>query len=715
MKTHLRLIIVLLTFCLTTISFGQVETKNYPERNGKQVGLGLKNDYKSKKNKVLPKFDVQQMLAEDRKNAGRDIPFRFGKPFDLDIKLKDGDWSVNDGFREWSMEFYSEGALSINFVLEGMKLAEGAELYAFNEEGTVVYGPVTSLNNKDKGVFLTDIIPGERVTLFLKEPDNDSKSDFTIKRVVHGYRGIGEMLNGTPGASESCNNNIGCFGAWDASSDAVALVLLSSGFEHCSGSLLMSTNNGFRPYFLSAFHCIDTNNNGAITAAERTAAEDWMFKFQFKSVSCTSGTASAGYTYNDATFRAAWFPTDFSLMELDESPVGNQEITWAGWDRRVNTPTSGAGIHHPSGDMMKISIENNAFQVSSWNGANNRWLVNFDDGVVEHGSSGSPIFDQNRRVVGQLHGNQNYNPSQSYCSQPRAEYGRFNLSWTGGGTNATRLSNWLDPCGTGANTTNTTRSAFINGPTTTCASGSSYSITNLPAGASITWSSSSNITRNSSQGSNPCTFSLSGLGTTGWIQARITNGCGVDFTIRKNLVLNTGSVNLTIGTVEWEGSAIYVSGSVTGGSAPFKWYINNQLISTTSSRSFSHRYPCEGGSSSLGVIASCGGSDQEYYYEECSGSHRMAIYPNPADSEINISLSEENMGVGQSVLNENNDQEIQDVTLTLLDFSGNPVKESVFKGPLRHMQMDVSNLAKGIYFLKIIGREIDETHRIIVE
>ncbi len=117
----------------------------------------------------------------------------------------------------------------------------------------------------------------------------------------------------------------------------------------------------------------------------------------------------------------------------------------------------------------------------------------------------------------------------------------------------------------------------------------------------------------------------------------------------------------------------------------------------------------------MGVIASCGGSDQEYYYEECSGSHRMAIYPNPADSEINISLSEENMGVGQSVLNENNDQEIQDVTLTLLDFSGNPVKESVFKGPLRHMQMDVSNLAKGIYFLKIIGREIDETHRIIVE
>ena len=33
-----------------------------------------------------------------------------------------------------------------------------------------------------------------------------------------------------------------------------------------------------------------------------------------------------------------------------------------------------------------------------------------DDGVVQHGSSGATIFNQNKRVVGQLKGNDFYNP-----------------------------------------------------------------------------------------------------------------------------------------------------------------------------------------------------------------------------------------------------------------------------------------------------------------
>jgi len=33
-----------------------------------------------------------------------------------------------------------------------------------------------------------------------------------------------------------------------------------------------------------------------------------------------------------------------------------------------------------------------------------------------------------------------------HCQQtPIGEYGRFDISWNGGGTNDTRLSNWLDP------------------------------------------------------------------------------------------------------------------------------------------------------------------------------------------------------------------------------------------------------------------------------
>jgi hypothetical protein len=68
--------------------------------------------------------------------------------------------------------------------------------------------------------------------------------------------------------------------------------------------------------------------------------------------------------------------------------------------------------------------------------------------VTEPGSSGSPMFDENHRAIGQLHGGLSAcgatGDSLSDC------YGRISTSWTGGGTSATRLSDWLDPLNTGA-------------------------------------------------------------------------------------------------------------------------------------------------------------------------------------------------------------------------------------------------------------------------
>ncbi|RRD69574.1 T9SS C-terminal target domain-containing protein [Tannerella forsythia] len=323
-----------------------------------------------------------------------------------------------------------------------------------------------------------------------------------------------DMAYGQVGSSGSCNNNVACFPAWSKESDAVALVLLSNGTEWCSGSLLMTANQSFRPYFLSAFHCIDTDiPKGSLSSSEISNAENWMFKFQYKMSSCSGGYATSGVTYNRATFRAAWNNTDFALMELRNSPAGDPRFSWLGWDRSGNTPTSGTGIHHPSGDVMKISFDNQQLQTSSWGGNNNHWLLSFDNGVVEHGSSGSPLFNQNKRVVGQLHGNQNYNSARPYCEQFRAEYGQFHRSWTGGGTNSTRLSNWLDPNGSGVMTTNTSKYPTLIGPMTICNQPNyTYTIKNLPQGATVQWSSSNNsMTLQSGQGTATALFRQTGF------------------------------------------------------------------------------------------------------------------------------------------------------------------------------------------------------------
>ena len=127
----------------------------------------------------------------------------------------------------------------------------------------------------------------------------------------------------------------------------------------------MSTANySFDPYFLSAFHCIDVSRNGALSDEERDNAENWLFKFQFKMASCQGSTATTSYTYNGAIFRAAWQQTDFLLMELDDSPFGDDKFTWAGWYRTGNTPSSGTNIHHPKGDVMKISFDEDNLDIN---------------------------------------------------------------------------------------------------------------------------------------------------------------------------------------------------------------------------------------------------------------------------------------------------------------------------------------------------------------
>jgi lysyl endopeptidase len=53
---------------------------------------------------TMPGVDVQQMMAEDElNNATKDVPFRFGKNFDVNYNLNNsGTWhKLNNGDRVW--------------------------------------------------------------------------------------------------------------------------------------------------------------------------------------------------------------------------------------------------------------------------------------------------------------------------------------------------------------------------------------------------------------------------------------------------------------------------------------------------------------------------------------------------------------------------------------------------------------------------------------
>ena len=135
--------------------------------------------------------------------------------------------------------------------------------------------------------------------------------------------------------------------------------------------------------------------------------------------------------------------TDFTLLELDDSPPTDAGAYQVGWDRSSSTPNSAVSIHHPRGDAKRISIEDDRLSIDDRpdpGGENNAyWVVNdWDEGTTEPGSSGSALFAPNGLLVGQLFG------GFAACGNDLEDYyGRIDLSWEGSSAQ-TRLRDWLD-------------------------------------------------------------------------------------------------------------------------------------------------------------------------------------------------------------------------------------------------------------------------------
>lgn len=96
---------------------------------------------------IMPGFDINQLLEEDEAVLGMEVPYRFGKGFDVNHSLADGMWIKVDSGSIWLMKVTSPGAYSINFIFNELFLPESAALYIYSYDGSMVYGPVISKQN----------------------------------------------------------------------------------------------------------------------------------------------------------------------------------------------------------------------------------------------------------------------------------------------------------------------------------------------------------------------------------------------------------------------------------------------------------------------------------------------------------------------------------------------------------------------------------------
>jgi V8-like Glu-specific endopeptidase len=396
-------------------------------------------------------FDLKDEIEKESFGSAKDKPFIFAKVFDVEIDIKQNGLLIETNeFKRWVLGVKSKGAYSLNFTFNEYNLPPKAELYIYNSKKTSFMGALTSENNKKEKILPVQPIEGELVFFEYIEPKNVPFSgSLIIGKVGHDYKNIFQLLkDGRFELSGECNVDINCAtgNEWQNEKQSVCrLFINNNGF--CSGALINNVNNNGTPFLLTANHCISTNN----------AANNTVYVFNYESPTCNGSDGSVAQSISGATLRSTWSwnsstnrGSDFTLVELSNTPSSNFQPYYSGWDRSNVAASSSTGIHHPMGDVKKICVENNTLTstfydpVTGDTNADHWRIADWDIGVTEGGSSGSPLYNQNKRIVGQLHGGDAECNGLSDNGQPDW-YGKFSSSWNGGVTDATRLRSWLDP------------------------------------------------------------------------------------------------------------------------------------------------------------------------------------------------------------------------------------------------------------------------------
>lgn len=465
---------------LLVLSSSQAQVKTNLIEPGEQVNGYQRPKSVLKDIKKMPAFEVSQILKEDTDERCISGPLVFGKGFDVSYTFDDGNWESVEGGRLWAITIGSDGAYSLNFVFTNFFLPEGANLYIENEQGTVLYGPVTSADLSDDGFFLTDIIAGDCVTITLFEPDNvRTQSSLTIGRVIHGYKNVFGSAKRV--AREGLSSpDVVDYPEYEMESDAIGLVLSPSGTKVCTGSLITSADYKFEPYFMTDYRLADDNDDGQITSAEKTWAENCAFLFRNRLDA--SGNPVTNYTYNTCSFCSGWATSCFLLLRINGNLKQNSNLAWLGWNKNAYLPSGGAVIHHPldySNDgYMKISFSDTQFETPG-SVKTSCMKTKLSIGTIDRQSCGAPFLEESsKRVVGMFYGR--------WASLSWIDFTRFSMSWNGGGTSSTRLRDWLDPDGSGVSFTDTNRAMEIIGPSVITGP-STYYVNHLPSGYMVEW------------------------------------------------------------------------------------------------------------------------------------------------------------------------------------------------------------------------------------
>lgn len=412
---------------------------------------------------LIENVNLTAVHLEDRNREQSGGPYRFALRQSVGTDTEtSGTWEqIDSQTLLWRLHIISPGAKSLSLGFTEYNMPPGGRLFIYSADDKQVLGPYTENDNAGHCQLWTPLIFSDDIVSELIIPAGEVKNlKLTLEYINYGYRStfLPMVTINEVGDSAECQINVACPQGdnWRDQIRSVALyhITRQDGSFWCTGTLINNTAEDDKPYFLTAFHCLDEYADEVLYDPQGVAAS-MVFYWNFQAVTCSQTGGGESQIQTGAYFRAAYSPSDFALVELDEMPPQEYNVYYAGWNRNNTAPAGGAAIHHPKADLKKIGTENHPLSITSWgdsvspgDGTHLR-LWHWEDGMTEPGSSGCPIFGPDKLLAGQLHGG-----IITSCDEERGPnwFGFLHRSWSGGDTCTTRLSDWLDPLATGQTT-----------------------------------------------------------------------------------------------------------------------------------------------------------------------------------------------------------------------------------------------------------------------
>jgi hypothetical protein len=431
------------------------------------VPFGLRTDFipdSPLQTLELSTFDHTVLLAEDTRIEEEGGLTNNGRIVFMDIDANSaGTWSqLPNGDKIWQLKYRTPNALATCVFFDDFQIPVGSTFYIYPSDRSSFDGPYDYKDCMPQGYFGTMEVMGEEAIIEYYQPASVvGQAKLGIKGFGHFYRYVSDYSANRGGSvSGACQVDVNCpegVGREDQRDAVVRLRIVNGNSAGlCSGSLVNTTAFDCRNYVLTAMHCGFDVNGNFISDADLLLCQ---VRFNYEKSGCNSGSTTATHNKTgvvrlaDSADGGGDSGSDFFLVEMTGAVPASFEPFYAGWDATGLVPQNAFGIHHPSGDVKKISYTEDIVS-GTWQAAGNHWEVQWAPtttswGVTEGGSSGSPLFNQNKRLVGTLTG------GASFCNAPSQHdlYGKMSKHWSGNPNAASqKLKVWLDPQNTGITT-----------------------------------------------------------------------------------------------------------------------------------------------------------------------------------------------------------------------------------------------------------------------